>query len=82
MGTGSRQRHISQSQASLWGNVPGGNNRGGTFRAGFSGGEYTGHIFIILTSAAGNYGKTLDRHVHRGIYWKIYCILEKYSGPR
>ena len=43
VGTGSRQQHISQSQASLWGNVPGGNNRGGTFRGGFSVGECAGH---------------------------------------
>ena len=38
MGTGSRQRHISQSKAFLGGNVPGENNGGETFR-----GEYSGH---------------------------------------
>ena len=43
VGTGSRQRHISQSQASLGWNFPGGNNRGGTFRGEFSGGEIAGH---------------------------------------
>ena len=47
MGTGSRQRHISQSQASLGGNVPGGNNRGGTSQGEFSGGEFPGHRYSI-----------------------------------
>ena len=42
--TGSRQRHIFHSQASLEGNVPEGNNRDGTFRGKFSGEEYSGHL--------------------------------------
>ena len=39
MGTGLRHRHISQTKASLGGNVPGGNNRGGTLRGEFFGGN-------------------------------------------
>ena len=48
--TGSRQRHISQSQASLGWNFPGGNSWGGTFRGEFSGGEFAGHHnFPVIT---------------------------------